>query len=115
MENEATALDTMAREELGVEPGDLGGSAWEEAFTSFFLFALGAIGPVAPFAFVDGTSAVVVSLIVSAVALFTIDAGITLMTGRALLVSGGRQLAFGLAAAVVTFAIGRPIGVSVSG
>ena len=115
MENEATALDAMAREELGVEPGDLGGSAWVAAFTSFFLFALGAIGPVAPFAFVDGASAVVVSLIVSAVALFTIGAGITLMTGRALLVSGGRQLAFGLAAAGVTFAIGRAIGVSVGG
>ena len=115
MSNEATALDAMAREELGVEPEELGGSAWVAAFTSFFLFAIGAIGPVAPFAFFDGTAAVIVSLLVSAVALFTIGAGITLMTGRPLLYSGGRQLLFGLGAAGVTFAIGRLIGVSVSG
>jgi len=115
MANEETALQTMAREELGVEPEDLGGSAWVAAITSFFLFALGAIGPVAPFAFVDGTAAVAVSLTVSAVALFGIGAGITLMTGRGLLFSGGRQVLFGLAAAGVTYAIGSAIGVSVGG
>ena len=115
MANEATALDAMAREELGVEPDDLGGSAWVAASTSFFLFAIGAIGPVAPFAFFDGTTAIIVSLIVSAGALFTIGAGITLMTGRDLLYSGSRQLMFGLGAAGITFAIGRVIGVSVGG
>ena len=115
MSNEATALDAMAREELGVEPEELGGSAWVAAFTSFFLFAIGAIGPVAPFAFFEGATAVIVSLIVSAAALFAIGAGITLMTGRSLLYSGGRQLLFGLGAAGVTFAIGALIGVSVSG
>ena len=115
MANEQTALDTMAREELGVEPDDLGGSAWVAAFTSFILFAIGAIGPVAPFAFFEGGSAVVISLVISAAALFAIGAGITLMTGRGLLFSGGRQVLFGLAAAGVTFAIGRAIGVSISG
>jgi VIT1/CCC1 family predicted Fe2+/Mn2+ transporter len=115
MSNQETALATMAREELGVEPDDLGGSAWVAAFTSFFLFAAGAIGPVAPFAIFSGATAVVVSLFVSAIGLFAIGAGITLMTGRGLLYSGGRQLLFGLVAAGVTFAIGRAIGVSVGG
>ena len=115
MSDQATALQTMSREELGIEPDELGGSASVAAFTSFFLFALGAVGPVAPFAFLDGATAVITSLVVSAIALFTIGAGITLMTGRGLLYSGGRQLAFGLAAAGVTFAIGRAIGVSVGG
>ena len=115
MANEETALDAMAREELGVEPEDLGGSAWVAAVTSFFLFAIGAIGPVAPFAFLEGGTAVVISLIVSAAALFAIGAGITLMTGRGLLFSGGRQVLFGLTAAGVTFLIGRMIGVSVGG
>ena len=115
MKNEATALDAMVREELGAEPGDLSGSSWVAASTSFVLFAIGAIGPVAPFAFFEGTTAVIVSLVVSSIALFTIGAGITLMTGRGLLYSGGHQLLFGLGAAGVTYAIGSAIGVSVSG
>lgn len=115
MGNEATALQTMASEELGVEPGNLGGSAWVAAFTSFFLFAIGAIGPVAPFAFFDGSSAVIISLIVSTIMLFVIGAGITLVTGRSLLYSGGRQIGFGLTAAAITYGIGHLIGISISG
>lgn len=113
--NPTSALDTLAREELGVDPEELGGSAWEAAATSFFLFAIGAIIPVLPFAFLNGLPAIGVSVLLSALGLFVIGAGITLMTGRSLLFSGTRQVLFGLAAAALTFAIGRLIGVSIGG
>ena len=52
-----TALDTLAREELSVDPKSLGGSAWEAGITSFFLFAIGALIPVLPYVFFSGTTA----------------------------------------------------------
>ncbi|WP_231184306.1 VIT1/CCC1 family protein [Haladaptatus sp. DYF46] len=110
-----TALDTLAREELGIDPEGLGGSAWEAAGSSFVLFALGAIVPVAPFAVFSGLTAVGVSLLASALALFAIGAGITLLTGRSVLYSGGRQVLIGLAAAALTFGVGRLIGVTIAG
>jgi len=114
-ENPSQALETMAREELNIDPAELGGSAWEAAITSFFLFALGAIIPVISFTFLSGMAAVIGSLLISAVGLFIIGAGITLFTGRNLLVSGSRQVLFGLLAAVITFGIGRLIGVNIGG
>lgn len=113
--NPASALDTLAREELGFDPQELGGSAWEAAATSFVLFAIGAVIPVAPFALLNGLAAVVASLVVSALGLFAIGAAITLMTGRGVLSSGLRQVAFGLIAAAITFGIGRLIGVALVG
>jgi vacuolar iron transporter family protein len=113
--NKETALDTLAREELGIDPDDLGGSPWTAAIASFFLFALGAIFPVAPFLFVAGSTAVLASLALSGADLFLIGAGTTLFTGRGALFSGMRQLAIGLAAAGVTFALGRLIGISIAG
>lgn len=110
-----TALDTLAREELGINPEELGGSAWEAALTSFFLFAIGAIIPVLPFALLQGMTAVVVSLVASGIGLFLIGSAITLMTGRSVWFSGTRQVAFGLIAAAVTFGIGRLVGVSLAG
>ncbi|WP_423745814.1 VIT1/CCC1 transporter family protein [Haladaptatus sp. SPP-AMP-3] len=110
-----TALDTLAREELGIDPEGLGGSAWEAAGSSFVLFALGAVVPVAPFAAFAGLTAVGVSLLASAAALFVIGAGITLLTGRSVLYSGGRQVLIGLAAAALTFGVGRLIGVTIAG
>jgi len=115
LENTDTALDTLAREELGVNPEDLGGSAWEAAITSFILFALGAIIPVAPFIFMTGMSAVYLSIGLSTLGLFALGAVITLFTGRTVLCSGMRMVIFGLVAAAVTFGIGRLIGVSISG
>ena len=108
-------LDTLAREELGIDPEELGGSAWEAAITSFFLFAVGAIIPVAPFLWLHGTTAVLVSVAGSAVALFGIGALITVVTGRPVLVSGARQLLIGLLAAGLTFGIGKLLGVTVAG
>jgi len=115
MTDRGTALDTLAREELGIEPGELGGSAWEAAGASFLLFAVGAVIPVAPFALLAGPAAVPVSIAVSAVGLFGIGAAITLLTGRSALFSGARQVLFGLAAAALTYGVGRLIGVSLGG
>ncbi|MBI1855785.1 MAG: VIT1/CCC1 transporter family protein [Chloroflexi bacterium] len=113
MEDQTHILDTLAREELGIDPEELGGSAYEAAITSFFLFAIGAIFPIFPFIFWGGTNAIYLSLAVSAVGLFIIGAAITLMTGRGILFSGFRQVVVGMAAAALTYGVGRLIGVSV--
>jgi VIT1/CCC1 family predicted Fe2+/Mn2+ transporter len=115
MQNPASALDTLVREEVGVDPEKLSGSAWEAGVMSFILFALGGIVPVLPYLFLSGTNAAIGSLVASAVGLFVVGAGITLMTGRNVFFSGLRQVVFGLAAAGVTFAIGRLLGISVTG
>jgi VIT1/CCC1 family predicted Fe2+/Mn2+ transporter len=115
MSDPENALQTLAREELSVDPDELGGSAWEAALTSFFLFAMGAILPVLPFIFSSGMTAVWYSIGLSAVGLFIIGGGITLFTGRGILFSGTRQVIFGLIAAALTYAIGRLIGVNLGG
>lgn len=115
MSNRETALEALSRDELGIDPEELGGSAWEAAITSFLLFALGAIIPVIPYLFLSGFTAVAVSALFSAAGLFIIGAAITLFTGRSIWSSGLRQVVFGLTAALVTYLIGRLIGVSIGG
>ncbi len=115
MSNREEALQALSRDELGINPEELGGSAWEAAITSFLLFAVGAIMPVIPFTFLSGMTAVAVSASFSAIGLFAIGAAITLFTGRSVRSSGLRQVTFGLAAALVTYLVGRLIGVSVAG
>jgi vacuolar iron transporter family protein len=111
MANHVTALDTLAREELGIDPDELGGSAWVAAITSFFLFAIGAVIPVLPFIVLTSKLAVYASLLLSGLGLFLIGAAITLLTGRSVLYSGTRQVVFGFIAAAITFWVGRLIGV----
>ncbi len=108
------ALDTLIREELGLDPDELG-SPWGAAFGSFVAFAIGAIVPVVPYLFGSGAVAFVVALGASLVALFLVGAGVSLLTGRSLWFSGFRQVGLGLAAAGVTYLVGRVIGVSVAG
>jgi VIT1/CCC1 family predicted Fe2+/Mn2+ transporter len=115
MSSEEKALEALSRDELGIDPEELGGSAWEAAITSFFLFAIGAIIPLVPYFFTSSTTAIIISSIFSAIGLFGIGTAITLFTGRSIWFSGTRQMLFGLAAAAVTFLIGRLIGVSVAG
>jgi vacuolar iron transporter family protein len=110
-----SALDTLAREELGVDPDELGGSAWVAAATSFALFAGGAIIPVLPFFFTHGLPGVFWSAGASAGALFFTGAVITLVTGKNPVSAGLRQVLFGMLAAAVTFGLGRLIGVNISG
>ena len=104
------AVDTLAREELGIDPDELGGSAWVAALTSFFLFGFGALVPILPFFFAEGLTAVIASVVVSAVALFVVGAAITVVTGSSVVKTGGRQVLLGLFAAAVTFGLGALVG-----
>ena len=115
MADKTTALDTLVREELGIDPEELGGSAWAAGATSFVLFAAGAIFPVIPYAVLTGWSALIGSGVLSAVALAAIGAGTSLFTGRHVVFSAARQVAIGLAAAAITYGVGRTIGVTLGG
>ena len=110
----AQALDMLVREELGLDPDQLG-SPWGAAGGSFVAFGVGAVIPVIPYLFGGGTTVLLVSLGLSLAALFAVGAGVSLLTGRGLLFSGFRQLGIGLAAAIVTYVIGSIIGVSAAG
>jgi VIT1/CCC1 family predicted Fe2+/Mn2+ transporter len=109
--NREKALDTLAREELGMSEEEAG-NAWVAAITSFLTFSAGAIIPVLPWLIVGGVAGVAASAAASALGLFGVGAAITLYTGRGVLFSGSRMLGFGLAASAITFGIGRLIGVS---
>jgi len=110
-ENPERALDTLIREELGLDPSELG-SPVGAAGGSFVAFALGAAVPVIPYLLGSGSVAFVASIVLSLVALFLVGAAVSLLTGRGFLFSGVRQVLIGAAAAVVTFAVGSLIGVA---
>jgi VIT1/CCC1 family predicted Fe2+/Mn2+ transporter len=109
------AYDVLVKEELGINADELKGSAAQAAVYSFILFAIGAVIPVLPFMFTSGMKAIILSVSMSAAGLFVIGASITLFTGRNVWFSGFRQVLFGLAAAAVTFGIGKIIGISIAG
>ncbi|MCB9082089.1 MAG: VIT1/CCC1 transporter family protein [Lewinellaceae bacterium] len=115
MQNKTQAHQVLVREELGLNPDELEGSALEAAGYSFLLFAIGAVIPLLPFFWLSGMTAILVSTFVSALGLFGIGAAITLFTGKSVWFSGFRQVLFGLAAAAITFGIGHLIGVSLAG
>jgi VIT1/CCC1 family predicted Fe2+/Mn2+ transporter len=106
-----SALDMLVREELGLDPDELG-SPWGAAAGSFVAFAVGAVVPVVPYALGGGTAVLLSSLGLSLAALFGVGAAVSLLTGRGLVFSGVRQLGIGLAAALVTYVIGSLIGVT---
>jgi VIT1/CCC1 family predicted Fe2+/Mn2+ transporter len=114
MKDKHLAHEVLVREELGINPDELKGSALEAAIYSFILFSIGAVIPVLPFIFTGGMKAVLISVMVSAAGLFVIGAAITLFTGRNVLYSGLRQVLFGIVAAAITFGIGKLIGVSIT-
>lgn len=116
MKDPEVALNTLVREELGLDPSALG-SPWGAAIGSFLAFAGGAVVPVFPFFFAAAnntvpTGLVILSAALSGLALFGVGASLALFTGRSPYFSGGRQLVLGAAAAALTFAIGSVIGVS---
>ena len=115
MGDKAHILDTLSREELGIDPEELGGSPWVAAITSFFLFSAGAIIPLFPYIFLHGLVATLISLALGALALFLTGAAITLLTGKSVLASGLRQVLIGLVAAGLVFGVGKLIGVSTGG
>lgn len=114
MKNKTQAHEVLVREELGINAEELKGSAVEAAVYSFILFAIGAVIPVLPFMFTKGTNGIIISVVLSTVGLFVIGAAITLFTAKNVWYSGIRQVVFGLAAAAITFGIGKLIGISLA-
>jgi vacuolar iron transporter family protein len=115
MKDKDHAYEVLVKEELGINVEELKGSAMEAAVYSFILFSIGAIIPVFPFIFMNGIPAIIISVMVSSIGLFLIGSAITLFTGKSIWFSGLRQVIFGLAAAAVTFGIGKLIGIAVAG
>jgi vacuolar iron transporter family protein len=107
------ALDTLAREELGLNPDELG-SPWGAAVSSLLSFAVGAAIPLLPFVFGAGSRALPITALLTALALFAVGATLSLFTGRGALFSGARMMLLGGLAAAVTFGVGRLFGVSVA-
>jgi len=103
------ALDTLAREELGLDPGALGSPVGAAAF-SFAAFAVGAAVPLAPFVFSSGAAALVAAIALTSVALFGVGCATSLFAGRGAARGGLRSLLIGAAAGAVTFGIGRLLG-----
>jgi VIT1/CCC1 family predicted Fe2+/Mn2+ transporter len=106
------ALATLSREELGLNPDDLG-SPWRAAIASFAAFAAGALIPLVPFFFGPTRNGVALAIAMSAAALFSVGGFLSLFSGRGFLAGSLRMLAIGAAAGGATWGIGRWIGVSV--
>jgi VIT1/CCC1 family predicted Fe2+/Mn2+ transporter len=114
VENPKTAIDTLAREELGLDPSQLG-SPWSAAASSFVAFVAGALVPVLPYLFVAGQVAWIASGLFSCLALFGVGALLSIFTARGPLLSGLRMLVIGLLASGITYMVGWLLGVSVAG
>lgn len=112
IQNPKTAIDTLAREELGLDPAGLG-SPWTAAMSSFVAFVLGAFVPVAPYLLTSGTKAWIASASLSFCALFSVGAVLSIFTARGPLPSGARMLAIGLLVSAITYSVGWLLGVSV--
>jgi VIT1/CCC1 family predicted Fe2+/Mn2+ transporter len=111
IENPQHALDTLAREELGLDPTELG-SPWRAAGSSAISFAIGAFLPLLSFLVTSGRAALTGALFVTGAALFVVGAATSLFTGKGALKGGLRMLFIGAGAAGVTFLIGRALGVA---
>ncbi len=109
--NPEKALDTLAREELGLNPDELG-SPLGAAVSSFLAFAMGAIIPLLPFLLLQGPNALYAAIAMTAVALFGIGAAISLFTGKNAGYGGLRMLFIGGIAGAATYLIGHWMGVS---
>lgn len=109
MQNKEHALDTLAREELGLNPAELG-SPWSAAIASFIAFAVGGAVPVLPF-LIGAQQAATISVGFTGIALFAVGAMLSLFTGRSAWRSGLRMVLIGGGAGVVTYLIGSVVGV----
>lgn len=114
MRDKESALNTLAREELGIDPSDPGGNPWSAAGFSFALFAIGAVIPVLPFLFTSGNVAIVASICMSALALGGIGIVTSIFSGRGVGFSAVRQVLIGCVAAAVTYFTGALLGVSIT-
>lgn len=111
MQDKEHALDTLAREELGLNPDDLG-SPWGAAISSFLAFTVGAVLPLVPFLIGAGSNAVAISAALAGIGLFVVGVLLSLFTGRGAVTSGLRMVLIGGGAGVVTYLIGHLLGVS---
>jgi VIT1/CCC1 family predicted Fe2+/Mn2+ transporter len=109
MRDPDVALETHAREELGFTPGQTG-KPYQAAASSFVMFSIGAFIPLLPWLVTGGTTALVWSIVLGAVASLTVGTALSFFTGRAWLWSAVRQLLISAAAAGVTYSIGHLIG-----
>jgi VIT1/CCC1 family predicted Fe2+/Mn2+ transporter len=107
------ALDTLAREELGLDPGSLG-SPWVAAGASFFAFAVGAFVPLIAFLFGAGATATITSVVISVATLGVVGVVVSVFTGGRPVRNAVRMIVIGGLVAGTTFAIGSLVGVSVS-
>lgn len=114
MEDPELALDLMARQELGLNPDELG-SPMGAATSSFGAFAVGALLPLLPFVLLGFTTALIVAVVLSALALFAVGALAARLSDRPAVYGGGRMLLIGAAAAAVTYGIGKVFGVATTG
>jgi VIT1/CCC1 family predicted Fe2+/Mn2+ transporter len=112
-EDPERALDTLVREELGLDPDELG-SPIRAALGSFVAFGIGAAVPVVPYVVASAAAAFTASIVLSLGALFAVGAGVSLLTGRSVVFSGARQVVIGAAAALVTYLVGSALGVAVA-
>jgi VIT1/CCC1 family predicted Fe2+/Mn2+ transporter len=113
MRDEDVALEVHAREELGVDPNDLG-NPWAAAASSFASFSVGGTIPLLPWFFIDGDAAVITSLVLAGIAALGIGAAIGITTGRGIVKAAVRQLGIAVLAGAATYAIGSVLGVEVS-
>jgi VIT1/CCC1 family predicted Fe2+/Mn2+ transporter len=115
MRDPAVALDTHAREELGIDPQEGLGSPWGAAISSFVMFCIGAAIPLVPFVVLRGSAATITSAVLTGLALAIVGVATARMTGRPRWLSAIRQFAIGMGAALVTYLVGKSLGVNVTG
>jgi len=112
MANPDTALDTLAREELGLDPDELG-SAWKAAVSSFIAFSIGASVVVIPYALFSGATALTLAIALSLIGMIVVGGVVGSQSGRGIVFSAARQVLWGAGAAAVTYLVGSLVGVNV--
>jgi vacuolar iron transporter family protein len=111
MRDPEMALETHAREELGVNPSSLG-SAEAAAASSLVTCALGGLVPLVPWFFATGTIAIITTIILAGVLAIAIGVALSAFTGRSTVRAVARQLLVSGTAAAVTYGIGALVGVA---
>ena len=111
MQDPEVALETHAREELGIDPDALG-QPLKASLSSFVTFSIGATIPLLPYLFGSGTAALVAAVVLSVIAALAVGAALARFTGRPIGRSAARQLLFSAVPAAITYAIGSAVGVS---
>lgn len=106
-------LDTLTREELGLNPEELG-SPWVAAISSFLSFMVGGVVPILPYLLGIENGALQITIMLTAVALFTVGAVLSLFSGRSPWYGGLRMMLIGAAAGALTYMIGALVGVSIA-